>query len=265
MVGLPAVTEAPPLQSADFPDQAPLPVGATPLPAPSASPTPRPVPTPKPAAGPLIGPATSDDTPFTATGFKDVATKTKFKPVFAFTLDASQVNALPGVTIDAYQTNNELEIKEIRAEIERTTFRYDQLKVGLVVGRGQMDVGTPPKASAEVSITCIETDARTFGVFAVRARHALASVYLSDIKIKDNDGNLQLTSISNFSRSNDPEGRHTTQFSARVQQKFDPGWFLLSSTAGELRTRVLLYSEGDPAQEGAQAMKVLRQSVWLNP
>lgn len=263
--GFPDVQEAAPLTAADFSDVAPLPAGApTPVATPSALPTPA-SPLPAPVAAPVMGPASSDPAPFTDNRFSDIATKSRFAPKFSFAFDAISVNAQPAITLDIYQTAEELEVKEIRALIERSTFRYDRLKVGMQVGSGQMDVGTPPKASATIKIVCTDTDAKTYGVFTAKATHPLVNVYLSDIKIKDNDGNLSLVSISNFARGNDHVGRRTTERSARIQQRFDPELLLLSSVPGELRSRVLIYSEGDPKQNDDQAMRLIRQSIYLTP
>lgn len=266
--GLPSAPAAAPLGVDQFPDEEPsgpgLPVAAQPSattqaggpPTTGAPGTNAP---PVPAAS-----ATSDPSPFTETTFQDVVTPTKFAPQFLLGFDALRVGYEPEVKLEVYQTKAELELREVRALVENASFRYDKLSVGLEIGDGQMDVGTPPKLTLPVSIKVTQTDGATFAVLAAKATRPLLEVYLSDIRLKQLNGNLSIVSIGNVARGNNSRGQHTTEASARVVQRIFPGYMVVPGTAGAMRTRVLLYSEEDPAN-GATALRVNRQTVGVAP
>jgi hypothetical protein len=256
--GLPSNPSAPPLSATGFSDADPTPEPAA-VPAPAASPT--------PAAGPAATPTppvVSDGSPFSDPRFQDVSTSTKFQPKFFFSFDEIRAGAEPGVALDVYQTKAELEVREVRILLERTRFHYEKLRVGLEVGDGHMDIGTPPKLGLDVKVVCTETDGATYGVFSVKGEGPLVSVYLADVRIKDNDGNLSVVSIGNLARANDRDGRHTTEASARVIQKFYPGYVILPPDPGTMRMRQLIYSETDPAG-GGTALRVIHQTLGLQP
>lgn len=267
--GLPSAPAAPPLSADQFPDEEPagpgLPTAAAPSPTGSAPPSQGSGAPDVPGAPAVPGALASHDPgPFTETQFQDVTTPTKFLPQFGLGFDALRVGYEPEVTLDVYQTKGELEVKEVRALVENASFRYEKLSVGLAIGDGQMDVGTPPKLSLPVSITVTQTDGATFAVIAAKASRPLLEVYLSDIRIKQVGGNLSIVSISNLARGNNSRGQHTTEASARVVQRIFPGFMTLPGAAGAMRTRVLLYSEEDPAN-GATALRVHRQTVGVAP
>ena len=268
--GLPSTPSAAPLPATGFSDVDTLPDG-TPVGAPAgpaaggpttpggAAPSGPATPGTVPAASPT---PVADVTPFTDPRFVDVKTTTKFTPVVLFGFDGLKAGGEPAVSSDVYQTSDELEVREVRTLLEGTRFRYDRLQVGGRVGGGQMDIGTPPKLTLAVTVACTDTDKQTYGVFSVKAANALVELYLADIRVKDNDGNLSIVSVANYARANDAEGRATTERSARVVQRFDAGYVVLPD-AGSMRMRVLTYSETDPAG-GGTAMRVQRQMLGLS-
>lgn len=265
--GLPSAPAAAPLGLEQFPDDEPGQAAPVVGPVGSASgapsgPTP-PGATPPAGASPSAAPA--PESPFSETRYQDAVTTTKFVPRFTLGFDALRAGGEPGVTLDVYQTKGELEVRELRAILENAAFRYDKLSVGLQIGDGQMDVGTPPKISLPVSIKVTQTDGATYAIVAAKASQPLLEVYLSDIRIKQLNGNLSIVSISNLARGNDGHGQHTTEASARVVQRIFPGFLKAPAAPGAMRSRVLIYSEDDPAAGGATALRVHRPTFEVAP
>lgn len=263
--GLPNTTPAPALGANQFPEAEPSVAGLPTAPMPTtsaATPAPGTSAVPAPAISTTPEPSPEAD-PFGDMRYRDVVTVTKFAPSFALAFDSAGASQEPGILLDVYQTKGELELKEMRALLENAAFRFDKLAVGMEVGTGTMDVGTPPKLSLGVTMTVTETDAATYAVIASKASNGLVRVYLSDIRVKRLGDDLQLISVSNFARGNDGSNQHTTEASARVVQRLAPG-FLVLPFAGQMRTRVLMYSEPDPAG-GGTALRVHRASFTITP
>jgi len=184
--------------------------------------------------------------------------------VLSLSFDEVRANGLPTATLDIYQVKGELEVRELRVLLERATFRYERLKPGTRLGDGRLDIGTPPKMSLPASITVTETDGATYALAAVKASNLLASVYVADLRIKQQGGHLSVVSISNFSRGNDRHGQRTTEASARIVQRIFPGYLQVPGESGGMRTRILAYSEPDPATS-KEAVRVYRQTVGVAP
>jgi hypothetical protein len=192
---------------------------------------------------------------------KDVSTPTTFKPTLEFAIDALTPGAEPGVSINIYQTKNELELSFTETIIEKAGFHFDKLKPGLVIGGGKMEVGTPPKLTLDVAVSVTSTDNASTALLAVKGTSLIASVYIADIRIKQVPGGLVISSIGNATRANDKNDVHQTEVSARVIQTLSPGYVVLPA-AGPMRTRTRLVSEPDPKNR-EQAIKVYRKDYTI--
>lgn len=202
--------------------------------------------------------------PFADTSFKDVDTATKFAPTFKSTVDPLQAGATPSITTDIYQTKGELEIRQANTLIEGAGFHFEKLKVGLVVGSGQADIGTPPKLSVPIEIKVDDTDAATYAILSVRSNSALARIYLADLQVKVLFGSLSIVSIANASRANDKDDIHTLPASTRVVQKLDAGYVQLPAKAGPIRTRMIITAEADPGTNVA-GQRVFKETLTVTP
>ncbi|MEB3330449.1 MAG: hypothetical protein VKQ33_14585 [Candidatus Sericytochromatia bacterium] len=249
-------TAAAALALSDFSDADRLP-GA---PAPSAAPT------PTASLGPVPRPEEEPEvlSPFDDERHQDVDTPTRFTPVLSAAFDQLKAGGLPTATLDVYQVKGELEVRELRLLLERASFRYERLKPGVRIGDGRLDVGTPPKMSLPATITVTETDGATYALATVKASNMLATVYVADMRIKQQGGHLSVVSISNFARGNDRNGQHTTEASARIVQRLYPGYIQLPGESGAMRMRVLIYSEPDPGTE-TEGLRVFRQTLGVAP
>jgi hypothetical protein len=255
--GLPT-TAAAALALSDFADADPLPAALTSSPDPTAIATAPLAPPPQPTEG---GEVLS---PFDDARHQDVETPTRFTPVLSATFDQLRANGLPTATLDVYQVKGELEVRELRLLLERASFRYERLRPGVRIGDGRLDVGTPPKMSLPAAITVTETDSATYALATVKATNALATVYVADMRIKQQGGHLSVVSVSNFARGNDRNGQRTTEASARIVQRLYPGYIQLPGESGAMRMRVLVYSEPDPTTD-REGLRVLRQTLGVAP
>jgi hypothetical protein len=252
--GLPT-TAAAALALSDFADADPLPAARATSPDPTA--TAPLAPSQQPAEGEVLS-------PFDDERHQDVETPTRFTPVLSATFDQLSANGLPTATLDVYQVKGELEVRELRLMLERASFRYERLRPGMRIGDGRLDIGTPPKMSLPAAITVTETDGATYALATVKATNALATVYVADMRIKQQGGHLSVVSVSNFARGNDRNGQRTTEASARIVQRLYPGFIQLPGESGAMRMRVLLYSEKDPTTD-REGLRVLRQTLGVAP
>ncbi|MDB5099125.1 MAG: hypothetical protein JWM80_3546 [Cyanobacteria bacterium RYN_339] len=202
--------------------------------------------------------------PFTITTFTDVDTATKFAPKLTFTLDALKAGNSPGVTTDIYQTKAELEVRETHTLIEHASFHFEKLKVGMLVGGGQVDVGTPPKLTVPITVQVTETDSLSSAILSVRSDSPIAKIYVADLQVKVLYGSLSIVSIANASRANDKDGVHTIPASLRVIQKLDPGYVQLPDSPQVVRTRVIVTSEQDPGTNVA-GQRVYNDKLTITP
>jgi hypothetical protein len=202
--------------------------------------------------------------PFSDTSFKNVDTATKFAPVFKSTVDPLEAGATPSVTTDIYQTKSELEARQVNTLIEGASFHFEKLKVGLQVGSGQADVGTPPKLSVPIEVKVEDTDSSTYAVLSVKSNSALAKIYVGDLQVKVLFGSLSIVSIANASRANDKDDVHTLPASLRVVQKLDAGYVQLPAKAGPMRTRMIITSEPDPTTNVA-GQRVFNETLTVKP
>jgi hypothetical protein len=257
--GLPT-TAAAALALSDFADADPLPA------APATSPDDTVAATATAPIGPPRQAAEGEEalSPFDDLRHQDVETATRFTPVLSATFDQLRANGLPTATLDVYQVKGELEVRELRLLLERASFRYERLRPGMRIGDGRLDVGTPPKMSLPAAITVTETDGATYALATVKATNALATVYVADMRIKQQGGHLSVVSVSNFARGNDRNGQRTTEASARIVQRLYPGYIQLPGESGAVRMRMLVYSEKDPTTD-REGLRVLRQTLGVAP
>jgi hypothetical protein len=82
------------------------------------------------------------------------------------------------------------------------------------------------------------------------------------LRIAQVPGGLSITSIGNATRANDDQKIHTTEVSARVTQTIAPGYVVLPDATGPMRTRTVITSEPDPANQVA-GQKVFRQTYTV--
>lgn len=202
--------------------------------------------------------------PFLDTTWTDIPTKTRFAPQLHYNFDPPQQGLSPETTIEMYQTKGELEVKEVRFLVEGARFRFDRLAKEMIVGDGRLDVGTPPKLSIPAQVSITDTDQKTYAVAKVEANSLFASVYVADIRIKQQAQALSIVSVSNFARGNNRHAQHTTEASARVVQRLYPGYLILPSQE-TMRVRALTYSEPDPAGDRAEGLRVHQQALLLVP
>ncbi|MEB3284914.1 MAG: hypothetical protein VKN33_06490 [Candidatus Sericytochromatia bacterium] len=235
----------------DFADQDPVPV-SNPVATSETSPA-----SEKGLASPL-----PPNDPFAPNLWKDASTQTRFTPQLVYQFDPATPGGSPETNIEMYQTKGELEVREVRFLLEGASFRFDRLSKDLIVGDGRLDVGTPPKLTIPAQVTITDTDKNTYAVAKVEANSLFASVYLADIRIKQQGENLSIISVSNFARGNNRHNQRTTEASARVVQRLYPGYLLLPQTQS-MRVRALIYSEPDPAQAEAEGLRVHQQAYTL--
>lgn len=230
-----------------FPEaDAPLPVRSQ-APNAGASAAPGAVGTPGATAAPQLPPSPRPSyDPYREDPSLTQGAKTPFKPQLSWTLDDQKPGATPKVSISIYQTKGELEVKEARFLLENTQFRFDQLKLKQQVGGGSLDVGTPPKLSLPIAVTTEEIDLSVpTAVFSVIAQGPGAKAHVADLKIRPTSEGLSIISLGNMSRANDHRGVRTTEYSARVTQSIDSGWFVLP-VQPVVRSRVNFVSDTDP-------------------
>lgn len=198
--------------------------------------------------------------PFTSA--QDVATATKFAPQLQMELTSTKAGEEPAITINLYQTKEELEVKETQTLLENASFRFEKLQVDQEVGTGKMEVGTPPKMTLDVSIKVVSTDGKETAMFTVKGENDLVRVYIADLQIKKVPQGLSIISIGNLARSNNKQGVSKTQASARVIQTLSAGFLQLPPTAGAMRTQTVIISEPDPTNQ-VTGQKVFRETLVI--
>lgn len=173
---------------------------------------------------------------------EEVATATKFAPQLTMEFTTLKAGSEPGLNLSVYQTKGELEIKETQTLLEGVTFNFGKLRVGQEVGRGKMEVGTPPKLTLDLSITVTSTDNKGMAILAAKASNAFAKVYVADLLIEQGPKALSITSKGNATQANSDS---TNIASVRLTQNYLAEFLRLPAASGLMRTRTVFVSELD--------------------
>jgi hypothetical protein len=190
---------------------------------------------------------------------QDVVPPVKFEPKLSFDVASLKAGDEPSVTINIYQTKNELEVRKTETFIENAGFRFDKLALDAVIGSGKMEIGTPPKLTGDVTLKVLSTDAKQMALLSVKAASPLMSVYIADLYLQQTPSGLSIVSLANATRADDKNGVSTTPASVRIIQTFAPGYLKLPATAGSMRARTIISSEPDPASQ-VIGQRVFRQT-----
>jgi hypothetical protein len=202
--------------------------------------------------------------PFNDSQFAGIDAPTPFAPVFGLTVSSLQAGGSPEVATSFYQVPNELQVGEVDTLIEHATFHFEKLTIGMQIGGGKLEVGTPPKLTLPVAVRVEDTDGKESALLSVKSDSAISHIYIADMQVKVLYGSLAIISLGNAARASATQGAATLPHSAKITQSFAAGFVQLPSTPGNMRTRVIIKSVPDPTNR-VTAQRIATSTLVITP